>query len=175
MRAPLAPKLHLFVCANRRSEDSPLGAGCSDRGDALYDALKREVAARGLVASTWVTKTHCLGICPKRGATIARYPQSGGPLRPPGAILADVEESDIDELLSTKPIDFEVEIDAIEELQKKKVLDLARRLKPGLTLEDIQNPHDFPELADPDWHYADGVLAGIQSVRAAVRALVRRP
>lgn len=59
---------------------------------------------------------------------------------------------------------------AMEELQRKKVFELARRLKPGLTLEDIRNPHDFPELADVDWHYADGVLTGIQSVLTAVRA-----
>jgi len=48
--------------------------------------------------------------------------------------------------------------------------DLARRLRPGLTLEDVANPHDFPELADPDWQYEDGLLAGVQSVLAAVRA-----
>ena len=59
----------------------------------------------------------------------------------------------------------------MEALQTQKVLELARRLKPGLTLEDVRNPHDFPELADPDWHYADGVLAGIQSVAIALRAL----
>ncbi len=58
----------------------------------------------------------------------------------------------------------------LEELQARKVLELARRLRPGLTLEDIANPHDFPELGDPDWQYEDGMLAGIQSVRAAVRA-----
>ena len=58
----------------------------------------------------------------------------------------------------------------LEELQRDKVLDLARRLRPGLTLEDVRNPHDFPELDDPDWQYEDGVLAGIQSVLAAVRA-----
>jgi hypothetical protein len=58
----------------------------------------------------------------------------------------------------------------LEELQRGKVLDLARRLRPGLTLEDIANPHDFPELGDPDWQYQDGTLAGIQSVLAAVRA-----
>ncbi|MCL2779850.1 MAG: NUDIX hydrolase [Polyangiaceae bacterium] len=63
------------------------------------------------------------------------------------------------------------ELDAIEQLQKDKVLALARRLKPGLTSEDIQNPHDFPELHDPDWHYADGVLTGIQSVKAALCAM----
>jgi hypothetical protein len=69
------------------------------------------------------------------------------------------------------------ELDALlasmEELQTSKVLDLARRLKPGLTLEDVRNPHDFPELLDPDWHYEDGVLTGIQSVRTALRARMR--
>lgn len=64
-------------------------------------------------------------------------------------------------------------VDEIEALQSEKVLSLARRLKPGLTLEDIRNPHDFPELSDPDWHYADGVLTGIQSVRSALLARYR--
>ena len=70
MRDAPAPRLHLFVCANRR-EGSPLGPGCGDRGEELYAALKREVASRGAVATTWITKTHCLGICPARGATVA--------------------------------------------------------------------------------------------------------
>jgi hypothetical protein len=61
----------------------------------------------------------------------------------------------------------------LEDLQRRKVLDLARRLRPGLTLEDVRNPHDFPELGDPDWQHADGVLMGIQSVLAAVRARQR--
>lgn len=61
----------------------------------------------------------------------------------------------------------------LEALQVGKVLDLARRLRPGLTLEDVRNPHDFPELGDPDWQYEDGVLAGIQGVLAAVRARAR--
>lgn len=61
----------------------------------------------------------------------------------------------------------------MEELQTKKVFDLARRLKPGLTLDDIKNPHDFPELDDSDWHYEDGILTGIQSVSAALRAQLR--
>lgn len=64
-------------------------------------------------------------------------------------------------------------VSSLEELQRSKVLELARRLRPGLTLEDIANPHDFPELGDPDWQYGDGVLAGIQSVLAAVRAEAR--
>jgi 8-oxo-dGTP pyrophosphatase MutT (NUDIX family) len=58
----------------------------------------------------------------------------------------------------------------LEGLQRRKVLDLARRLRPRVTLEDVANPHDFPELGDPDWKYEDGMLAGIQTVLAAVRA-----
>lgn len=61
----------------------------------------------------------------------------------------------------------------MEEHQKAKVIDLARRLKPGLTAEDIRNPHDFPDLDDPDWHFEDGQLTGIQSVRFALRSLTR--
>lgn len=65
------------------------------------------------------------------------------------------------------------ELEKLEELQSKKVIDLARRLKPGLTSDDIKNPHDFPELDDPDWHYQDGVLTGIQSAIATVRSLLQ--
>ena len=59
----------------------------------------------------------------------------------------------------------------MEELQSRKVIELARRLRPGLTAEDIRNPHDFPELEDTDWHFEDGQLAGIQSVISALRAM----
>ena len=62
----------------------------------------------------------------------------------------------------------------MEELQRGKVFELARRLKPNLTLEDMRNPHDFPELADVDWHFEDGVLTGVQSVLSAVRARLRQ-
>jgi hypothetical protein len=70
--------------------------------------------------------------------------------------------------------DLETLLREMEELQLEKVFNLARRLKPGLTLEDMRNPHDFPELADEDWHYEDGILTGIQSVTSAVRALRKR-
>lgn len=174
--------MHLFVCANRR-EGSPLGPGCAERGDALYDALKNEVAARRMVTEIWVTKTHCLGICPKRGATVARY--GVGTEAGASSIRSDVELGDVGALLADAPAGatarataswtaIEEELSAIEELQTKKVLDLARRLKPGLTMEDVQNPHDFPELDDPDWHYADGILTGTKSVTTALRAMQRR-
>ncbi len=66
-------------------------------------------------------------------------------------------------------------VEEMEELQRRKVLELARRLRPDLTPEDVRNPHDFPELDDKDWHYEDGVLTGIQSVASALRALGRGP
>gem|GEM_PF-532694 len=181
VRDAIQPRLHLFVCANRR-ESSPLGPGCGERGDAVYDALKEAVARSGAVSDVWITKTHCLGICPKQGATIARYP----PRSSHGPIETEVEPRDVPALLehagdapsaaepATVLDELRREIDALHDLQRQKVLDLARRLKPGLTLEDVQNPHDFPELDDPDWHYADGVLAGIASVKSALAALLGR-
>lgn len=71
--------------------------------------------------------------------------------------------------------DLEALLVDMETLQERKVVDLARRLKPGITADDIKNPHDFPELDDPDWHYEDGVLTGIQSVRSAIRARMQGP
>ena len=64
------------------------------------------------------------------------------------------------------------ELAKLEALQSKKVVDLARRLKPGLTSDDVKNPHDFPELDDPDWHYQDGILTGVQASIAALRAML---
>jgi hypothetical protein len=67
--------------------------------------------------------------------------------------------SDVEGLLTT-----------MEQHQVSKVFELARRLVPGITHEDMRNPHDFPALSDIDWHFEDGILTGIQSVLTAVRA-----
>ena len=64
-------------------------------------------------------------------------------------------------------------LDAMEEAQRAKVVELARRIVPHLTAEDIRNPHDFPRLDDPDWHFEDGQLAGIQAVRFALHDISR--
>lgn len=64
-------------------------------------------------------------------------------------------------------------LDVLERGQRDKVLELARRILPGLTAEDIRNPHDFPDLDDPDWHFEDGQLAGIEAVRFAMKQLER--
>lgn len=55
-------------------------------------------------------------------------------------------------------------------LQERKTLALARRLRPGVTAEDIRNPHDFSELDDADYHYEDGMLNGLLAAQSALRA-----
>ncbi len=61
------------------------------------------------------------------------------------------------------------ELDRLIELQRAKCLALARRLKPGLTEDDLTQPHDFPELLGSwHWNYEDGILAGLLSARALV-------
>lgn len=154
-------RLHLFVCVNERDPNDPLGPGCGARGAETYAALKEEVARRGEVASVWVTRTYCLGVCPKEGCTLAVYPK--------GQIVRIRTIDDATRLLSGENDDG---LEDVEQLQREKVVALAHRINPKLTLEDIQNPHDFPELDDPDWHYEDGVLTGIQTARTALK--VRR-
>ncbi len=61
------------------------------------------------------------------------------------------------------------------EQQHTKLLQLARRLVPTITPEDLRNPQDFRELADdPVFNYEDGILAGLRSAHIAVRAELRQ-
>jgi 8-oxo-dGTP pyrophosphatase MutT (NUDIX family) len=65
-------------------------------------------------------------------------------------------------------------LDQMAQAQLDKVGALAKRVNSRLTPEDLRNPQDFPELAaDPDFNYQDGLLAGIESARAAMRGLRR--
>jgi (2Fe-2S) ferredoxin len=91
--APLAPAVHLFVCCNRRPADSPLGPGCGDAGEAVFESMKEEVAKRGAFRAVWVTRTQCLGICPKHGCTVATYPQQ--------RIVSEVELADAPALFAS--------------------------------------------------------------------------
>ena len=73
-------------------------------------------------------------------------------------------------------------LDALEPLldqmitaQRAKVLRLAREAVPNVGLDDILNPHDFPELkAHPTFEYEDGLLAGLMAAQVAIRAEVRQ-
>ncbi len=59
-------------------------------------------------------------------------------------------------------------------LQPNHVIDIARGILPSLAAEDIQNPHDFPERKDTDWHLTDETLAADPSILAALGAMNNR-
>lgn len=57
------------------------------------------------------------------------------------------------------------------EHQKKQMESCARRIVPHVTQDDLMQPNDFPELEqNPLFRYEEGVLAGIYTVQAALRA-----
>ena len=59
--------------------------------------------------------------------------------------------------------------------QQAKTLRLARERVPGMTGDDLLNPHDFPQLlADPIFNYEDGITAGLMAAQMALRALTPR-
>ena len=69
------------------------------------------------------------------------------------------------------------ELSRLIEDQRRRLLELARRLRPGLTADDIAQPHDYPELAENwHWNYEDGVLAGLLLAELYLRrALAENP
>lgn len=62
-------------------------------------------------------------------------------------------------------------LDEMIEHQHRKVLDIARKMNPRLTPEDLRNFDDFPDLRDnPRFNFEDGILAGYLSARTALLA-----
>lgn len=58
------------------------------------------------------------------------------------------------------------------EYQNKELLKLGRRIVPTLTPEDMLQPNDYRVLENhPAFRYEEGVLAGLQTVQMAFRAL----
>lgn len=67
---------------------------------------------------------------------------------------------------------IEITLDDIVSLQHKKMLKCGQAIIPHLTTDDILQPNDFLELElHPLFRYEEGVLAGIQTVQMALRAL----
>lgn len=61
-------------------------------------------------------------------------------------------------------------LDEMIENQKRSLLELARKIVPYVTPEDIMQPNDFPELeSHPIFRYEEGILAGLQAAQAALR------
>jgi hypothetical protein len=66
--------------------------------------------------------------------------------------------------------------DELVQQQEKKVLRIARELRPSATWDDLLQPQDLPEVAnDPTFNYEDGLLAGLKAARIALRARVFGP
>ena len=60
--------------------------------------------------------------------------------------------------------------------QSERLVALARTLDPSLSKDDLLSPDDFPAIArDPRFSFEDGVLSGLLSARAAIRARVILP
>ena len=67
------------------------------------------------------------------------------------------------------------ELEAMIQDQRRKVFELACRLRPGLTEDDITQPHDYPELRENwHWNYEDGVLAGLLAAQLTIRRGTRK-
>ena len=86
------PRTHLFVCSHRREDASPLGPGCGARGDEVFESMKASVARRGAYRDVWVTRTACLGVCPRKGCTVIVYPS--------GKLFRDVSVDDANDLVN---------------------------------------------------------------------------
>lgn len=70
----LKRKRYLFVCNNRRAEDNPKGSCAAKDSEEVYQALKAEVAARGLAKlEARVCTSSCLDQCDS-GVTILVEP-----------------------------------------------------------------------------------------------------
>lgn len=69
------------------------------------------------------------------------------------------------------PGELESLLEEMIQCQRDRLLALALRLAPGITAEDLLQPHDHPGLAaNPDYNFEDGILAGYLAIRAALRA-----
>jgi (2Fe-2S) ferredoxin len=65
---------HVFVCENQRPEDDPRGC-CSAKGSAaIREALKAEIARRGLKRIVRANAAGCLDACAD-GPSIVIYPE----------------------------------------------------------------------------------------------------
>ena len=83
---------HVFVCGNTRPADHPRGCCQSTGGDAVREALKTAIKARGLNKRVRVNQAGCLDQC-EHGPTLVVYPEQVwyGRVRPEDA--AEIVES----------------------------------------------------------------------------------
>ncbi len=58
--------------------------------------------------------------------------------------------------------------------QEQKLLAIAQKIVPHVTLDDLWQPNDFPSLEEhPEFRYEEGVLHGIRIMITALRAKLK--
>lgn len=72
--------------------------------------------------------------------------------------------------------EIEAVLERLIRQQRDKVLEVALDIVPHVSSEQMQDPHEYPEVAeDPIFNFEDGFLAGLMSARMALRANVLAP
>lgn len=68
---------------------------------------------------------------------------------------------------------LEALFDELVRSQQQKLMKCADRIVPNLTMDDLLQPNDFPELENhPHFRYEEGVLEGLLTARMAYLALI---
>ncbi len=68
-------KKHIFICENQREANHPKGC-CADKGSKeIKNALKAEMASRGLKKVYRANTAGCLDVC-EHGSSMVIYPQN---------------------------------------------------------------------------------------------------
>ena len=92
-------RYHVFACDQRKPEGAPC---CSERGSAaVIEALRREVAARGLIDAVQVTTCGSIGLC-ERGPNLVVYPDG---VWYSGVTPADVPEIVAEHFQNGRPVE----------------------------------------------------------------------
>jgi (2Fe-2S) ferredoxin len=92
---------HLFVCLNDRGPGHPRGS-CAQKGsEALHEAFKAALKARGLSGEIRANKAGCLDNC-ERGCSVVVYPEGVWYGR---VTLQDVEEIVEKHLVGGDPVE----------------------------------------------------------------------
>jgi (2Fe-2S) ferredoxin/precorrin-6B methylase 2 len=83
-------RYHLFICDQKKPEGIPSCSACGSM--ATIDALRKEVAVRGLLDTVQITTCGSLGLC-ERGPNLVVYPE--------GAWYSGVRAEDVPELVES--------------------------------------------------------------------------
>ena len=92
---------HVFICTNRRPDESPKGCCASKGADAVRDEFKRLLHERGLKKGMRANAAGCLDQC-ARGVTIVVYPEQ---VWYGGVTVADVPEIIDSHLVGGVPVE----------------------------------------------------------------------